>query len=290
MRQVRIATVAFLVEDRPQSIPEIVERAVRYIRISRGKGADIVCLPERVTTANVAPELEDYAERYPGEFTRAFREAARNEKINVIAPYLIRSGGRVYNQATVINKKGEVEGFYRKVQPTAAERRTVTPGNSLPVFKLDFGIIAIMICMDIYFAEIPRIYAFKGAEVVFWPTVSHGPTQESLRSQLVTRAMDNSLVMVESNLAGHPPYAPYTGRFHPATARIVDHNGDIIAQTGRRHGVAIADVDLDEVRLTSNCVLFREPDHIREDLKSITRLDLYGEEYLKLAKKQKRSY
>ncbi len=290
MRQVRIATVAFLVEDRPHSIPENLERALAYIRQSKAKGADIVCLPEMVTTANVAPELEMYAEAYPGEFTRAFREAARSEKIQVIAPYLVRSGGRIYNQATVINRKGEVEGFYRKVQPTAVESHYVTPGNTLPVFKLDFGTIGIMICMDIYFGEIPRIYAFKGAEIVFWPTISHGPTQESLRSQLMTRAMDNSLVMVESNLAGHPPYAPYSGRYRPATARIIDHNGDIIAQTGRRHGVAVADVDLDEVRLTSSCVLIREPDHMREDLRAITRLDLYGEEYLKLAKKQKRYY
>jgi len=290
MRQVRIATVAFLVEERPHSIPENIERAIDYVRQSRAKGADIVCLPEMVTTANVAPELETYAEAYPGEFTRAFREVARSEKINVIAPYLVRSGSRVYNQATVINRKGEIEGFYRKVQPTGAESRLVTPGSALPVFKLDFGVIAVMICMDIYFGEIPRIYAFKGAEVVFWPTVSHGPTQESLRSQLMTRAMDNSIVMVESNLAGHPPYAPYSGRYRPATARIIDHNGDLIAQTGRRHGIAIADVDLDEVRLTSNCVLIREPDHTRDDLKAITRLDLYAEEYRKLAKKQKRYY
>jgi omega-amidase len=287
---VRIATVAFLVEDRPQSIPENLERALEYVRQAQGKGADIVCLPEMVTTANVAPELETHAEHYPGEFTRAFREVARTRKINLVAPYLVRSGGRLYNQATVINRKGEVEGFYRKVQPTGAESRMVTPGNVLPVFKLDFGTIAVMICMDIYFGEIPRIYAFKGAEIVFWPTISHGPTQEALRAQLVTRAIDNSLIMVESNLAGHPPYAPYTGRFRPATARIIDHNGDVLAQTGRRHGVAIADVDLDEVRLTSSCVLIREPDHMRDDLKAITRLDLYGEEYLRLAKKQKRYY
>ena len=290
MRQVRIATVAFLVEDRLHSIPENVERALDYIRQAKAKGADIVCLPEMVTTANVAPELEIYAEAYPGEFTRDFRDAARNQKINLIAPYLVRSGGRIYNQATVINRKGEVEGYYRKVQPTGGESHHVTPGNTLPVFKLEFGTIAVMICMDIYFAEIPRIFAFKGAEIVFWPTVSHGPTQESLRSQLMTRAMDNSLIMVESNLAGHPPYAPYSGRYRPATARIIDHNGDIIAQTGRRHGIAFADVDLDEVRLTSNCVLIREPDHMQEDLKAITRLDLYGKEYLQLAKKQKRYY
>jgi predicted amidohydrolase len=290
MRQVRIATVAFLVEDRLHTIPENVERALDYVRQAKAKAADIVCLPEMVTTANVAPELESYAEAYPGEFTRAFRDAARKEKINLVAPYLVRSGKKMYNQATVINRKGDIEGYYRKVQPTGAESRSVTPGSSLPVFKLDFGTIAVMICMDIYFAEIPRIYAFKGAEIVFWPTVSHGPTQEALRSQLTVRAMDNSIVMAESNLAGHPPYAPYAGRFRPATARIVDHNGDVIAQTGRREGVAVADVDLDEVRLTSQCVLIREPDHTRDDLRAITRLDLYADEYRKLARKQKRYY
>ena len=162
--------------------------------------------------------------------------------------------------------------------------------EDLPVFDLDFGRIAVMICMDIYFPEIPRIYAFKGAEILFWPTVSHGPTQESLRTQLTARAIDNSLIVVESNLANHPPYAAYAGRFRPATARIIDHNGDILAQTGRRHGVAIATVDLDELRLTSQCVLIREPDHTREDLQRITRLDLYAREYGRLSRKQKRYY
>ena len=42
--------------------------------------------------------------------------------------------------------------------------------------------------------------------------------------------------------------------------------------------------------MTSGCVLIREPDHTREDLQSITRLDLYAEEYLALARKQKRYY
>ena len=290
MRNVRIATAAFLVEDHPHSIAMNVERAVEYVKRAHEGGADIICLPEMVTTANVPKELEYHAEKYPGEYTRTFRRAARSYSINLIAPYLVRSGRNLYNQATVIDRKGKIAGFYRKVQPTAEERRTVTPGNDLPVFTLDFGRIAVMICMDIYFPEIPRIYALKGAEVLFWPTVTHGPTQEILRTQLTARAVDNSLVMVESNLASHAPYAPYSGRFRPATARIIDHNGDILAQTGRRHGVAIASVDLDEVRLTSGCVLMREPDHMREDLERITRLDLYAKEYARLSRKMGKRY
>jgi len=279
MRKVHIATTSFLVEDHPHTIEMNVRRALEYVSEAAGKGADILCLPEMVTTTNVPEDLAYHAEDYPGEYTEAFREEARKSRLNLIAPYFVRVGTILYNQATIIDRKGEVVGYYRKVQPTGAESHHVTPGDELPVFDLDFGRIAVMICMDIYFPEIPRIYAFKGAEIVFWPTVTHGPTQEALRTQLTARALDNSLIMVEANLAGHPPYAPYAGRFRPATGRIIDHNGDVIAQTGRRHGIAMATVDLDEVRMTSGCVLIREPDHTREDLQSIARMDLYAREY-----------
>jgi predicted amidohydrolase len=290
MRNVTIGTTSFLLEDSPHSVEMNLRRAVDYVTLARERGADILCLPEMVSTANVPEDLEYHAELYPGEITRTFQRAARTHRINLIAPYLVRSGNRRYNQATVIDRKGKIVGFYRKVQPTAEESRHVALGKELPVFDLDIGRIAVMICMDIYFPEIPRIYAFKGAEILFWPTVSHGPTQEALRTQLTARALDNSLIVVESNLANRPPYAAYIGRFRPATARIIDHNGDVLAQTGRRHGVATATVDLDEVRLTSQCVLVREPDHMREDLESITRLDLYAKEYARLSRLQKRFY
>jgi predicted amidohydrolase len=290
MRPVTVGTTAFLVEDSPHTVEMNIARALGYIENAKEKGADILCLPEMVATANVPGDLEYYGEKFPGAVTKTFQRAARACRINLVAPYLVRVGRSLYNQATIIDRKGKIAGFYRKIQPTAEERRHVVPGNALPVFNLDFGRIAVMICMDIYFPEIPRIYAFKGAEILFWPTVSHGPTQESLRIQATARALDNSLIVVESNLASHPPYAPYIGRFRPATARIIDHNGDILAQTGRRHGVATATVDLDEKRLTSHCVLIREPDEIREDLESITRLDLYAREYAKLSKSRKRGY
>ncbi|MCB0717455.1 MAG: carbon-nitrogen hydrolase family protein [Bacteroidetes bacterium] len=290
MRNVKIATTSFLVDDRYHTVDLNVDRALAYVREAAVTGADVVCLPEMVTTTNVPAELAYHAEDYPGAYTDAFRQEAKRSRVNLIAPYLVRDGNDVFNQASVIDRDGEVVGVYRKVQPTGEESRHIKAGSELPVFQLDFGKIAVMICMDIYFPEIVRIYALKGAEIVFWPTVTHGPTQEALRTQLSARALDNSVVMVEANLAGHPPYAPYAGRFRPATGRIVDHNGDIVAQTGRRHGLAHATVDLDEVRQTSGCVLIREPDHFREDLESIARLDLYASEYLALSEKQDRYY
>ena len=127
MRNVRIGTTAFLVEDTAHTPEMNVSRAIQYVGVAKQGDADIVCLPEMVTTANVHKELEYHAEDYPGAYTETFQRAARDHAINIIAPYLVRAGGRIYNQATVIDRKGNIAGFYRKVQLTAEESRHIAP-------------------------------------------------------------------------------------------------------------------------------------------------------------------
>jgi predicted amidohydrolase len=289
MRKVRIATASFLIEDIPHTVEQNFVQCEQWILEASEQEADILCLPETVLTNNV-PEGHLNPEDYPGKWTELFQSAAKEHSIHVIAPFFARSEGQVYNQATVIDDHGEIAGIYRKLQPTGWEAKFVTPGDKLPIIELSFGKIAVMICMDIYFPEIARIYAMKGAELLFWPTTTHGPTQSGLEAQLRSRAIDNSLHIVESNLAGHPPYAPYAGHFYPGNARIIDHSGDIIAQTGRRAGLAVADIDLDEKRKTQGVFLLNEPDDTRADLESLTRMDLYAREYETLASEQIRFY
>jgi predicted amidohydrolase len=295
MRKIRIASVSYLMEDSVDdgsSMPHTVEfnlsRAAHYIEEASAAGAQIVCLPETVTTngvlnTNGKPIVSD-------EWTSFFQEQARNHSIAVVAPFFVSDGNAIFNQASVFNASGNAIGHYRKVQPTGSEAEWITPGSEFPIIDLGIAKIAIMICMDIYFPEIARIYAMKSADILFWPTTTHGPTQSGLEAQLRSRAIDNSLWIVESNLAGHPPYAPYNGRYHPGNARIVDFNGEIIAQTGRRAGLAIANIDLDERRTTSNVVLINNPDDTRADLESLARMDLYAKEYATIGKHQQRFY
>jgi predicted amidohydrolase len=295
MRKIRIASVSFLMEDLPHTVNFNIERAMKYIRDASNAGADIVCLPETMTTNGMGNTKVSVSTGIIDEFSRAAREYS----IAIVAPFYLSDGDEAFNQATVFDSSGNEIGRYRKAQPTGSEAKWITPGNNFPIIELDITTkenvrktvkIAIMICMDIYFPEIARIYAMKGAEILFWPTTTHGPTQSGLESQLRSRAIDNSLYIVESNLAGHPPYAPYSGRFYPGNARIVDFNGDIIAQTGRRAGLAIADIDLDERRKTSGVVLINEEDETRADMESLVRMDLFAEEYSQFAKNQKRYY
>ncbi len=288
MRNIRIATVSFLMEDEPHSVEMNLDRIASYIKEASHNGANIVCLPETVTTngvANVKAETDGYL-----HWTDFFVTEAIRNSIAIVAPFFVREGNAIYNQATIFGPVGNTLGYYRKIQPTGSEAKWVTPGSSFPVIDLGFAKVGIMICMDIYFPEIARIYAMKGIDILFWPTTTHGPTQNGLEAQLRSRAIDNSLYIVESNLAGHPPYAPYNGRFYPGNARIVDFNGDIIVQSGRRAGVAVATIDLDERRKTADVVLIHEQDDTRADLEALVRMDLYSKEYGEIAKHQQRYY
>ncbi len=282
MRNVRIGAVSFLVNDLPHTVELNIARACGYIADAAHAGCDLVVLPEMFRTVNT-PGGEIDPEALEGPTAVAIAAAAVAGRVNVVAPYYVASDGRIYNQATVFDRNGNVVGWYRKVQPTGAEACSVHAGDELPVFDLDFGRIAVMICMDIYFPEIARVYAHKGAEIICWPTVTHGPTQDGLLAQVRSRAIDNAVIIAEANYSEGPPYAPYNGHARPGTARILDAAGDVIAATGRRAGLAIANVDLAEERLTSFTVLLREPDHFRADMERLTRLELYAREYAMLA-------
>jgi predicted amidohydrolase len=288
MANVRVATASFLMEDSAQTVQQNLGRAAEYIRDAAEQHAQIICLPETVTT-NGTPNPIDEAKHSP-EWKHFFSDNAKKYGIAVIAPFFVQEGGETFNQATVFNRDGEACGVYRKAQPTGIEARRVTPGSDFPIIDLGFAKIAVMICMDIYFPEIARIYAMKGADILFWPTTTHGPTQQGLEAQLKSRAIDNSLWIVESNLAADAPYAPYAGRFYPGNARVVDFNGDFIAQTGRRGGIAVCDIDLSEKRKTQDVFLINSPDDTRADLEALARLDLYAKEYAALAERQRRYY
>ena len=67
-----------------------------------------------------------------------------------------------------VGPRGRVAGKYRISQ--------YGDSKELPVFATDFGVIGIILCGDIYSQEIARAMALQGAEIVFCPSQSWGPS------------------------------------------------------------------------------------------------------------------
>jgi len=306
MRRVKIGVISFLRSlqgrEPPTTTKENIQQALDWIDAAGQERCDIVCLPESFNIVGTPalfgsgvgdPEaILAAVEEIPGPISEAVAAKARQHDMYVIPVYLVRDRGRIFNRAAIFDRRGELVGAYDKFNPTEYELKEwgVTAGSALPVFDLDFGRIAVLICYDIFFPEMVRIYSFKGAEVVFLSTGNITPNPRVVYEQLRVRASDYSVHIAMSNFGIAPPYAPHEGRVLPSRACIVDYDGIIIADTGHRPGLATATIDLDEARINTADDLVSPPRLMREDLEAFVKLEEYSREYSELARTQSKRH
>ena len=108
----------------------------------------------------------------------------------------------------------------------------VTPGDTYPVFRTDFGTVGLEICYDNFFPEVARSLALKGAEIIFLPISGDG-RGNGYAWDIVARcrAIDNAVYLIASN-------------YSQKRSLVVDPNGQILADT-KGSGMVTAEIDLD---------------------------------------------
>ena len=200
-------------------------------------GLDIVCLGEAILAVGKSATLKDRAQPIPGPVSEVLAEAARRNNIWVVAGLTELDGEIVYNTAVLLDRQGEIAGKYRKVHlPREEWTKGVRPGNEYPVFKTEFGKVAIQICYDWFFPEAAEIFALHGAEIIFAPTWGNTLPDEEGRvdgeSTFRVRARDNGVYMVPSVYSGN--------------SLVIDPMGRILASNKGKEGVFWAEVDLNK--------------------------------------------
>jgi len=243
-RKATIATVSLDLPGGKPTVQDNVRRALAAIDEAGRFGADIICLPEMYATLGCT-DYQDalhQAVDMQGSISEQISAKAASLKCYIISNTVEQDGDALYNTATLFDRSGAIVGSYRKTHLAPGEETTFAQGDAFPVFELDFGKVGLMICMDIHFPEIARIYALQGVDILFWPTMSYGPTGEFLEVLFRSRAMDNQIYCVTANFCQQP----YLAGKAMGRAYIVGPDGKIRADTGHRAGIAVAAVDLDE--------------------------------------------
>jgi predicted amidohydrolase len=285
-RPMRITVVSVRLTDPASTIEERLEDLAGLVREAGDRGSELVVFPEHCGTHGTR-ELErgtkrsEFAESVPGRFCQCLGQAAMESGIAVAAGILEREEERFFNTVIIIRPDGKPAGVARKTHPTASEVRTegVIPGKDLPVFRFLGCTLGVMNCMDVYFPEVARVLALRGAGLILWPTMAHGPTAEQLLMLCRSRAIENGAWIASANYAYDPPYAPYADRAAMGRAFVMDPDGTIVADTGHRPGTVTTDIELAEPRRTVGVVGFRRSgrDVLPEDLFAMRRPDVYGE-------------
>lgn len=187
-----------------------------------------------VTEKNIFPELVGLSQPI---MEGAFSELAGKYSMYIIGCYLARRNGKIFNIASIFDRKGRIVGEYRKTHLPANEKWQCTPGDSLDVFDLDFGRIGICICYDMMFPETVQVLSLKGAEIVFHPTFGYNWYDAIGEATLKARANDNGVYIITSK-----NYV-YNGA---GKSSIIDFWGQVLADAGfGEDAIVTGEIDLD---------------------------------------------
>ena len=147
----------------------------------------------------------------------------------------------VYNTALVLDRHGNLSGFYDKTHCQTHDRKYV-PGQKLAVFDSDFGPFGVLICADRRWPEAVRSLALQGARIIFNPT--YGMHDEKNLRIMQTRSYESEI------------YIAFT---HPLQSLLTDPMGEVMCNDTLAHvRFSATELDLsyvDEVRVRDSAHL-----------------------------------
>ena len=119
----------------------------------------------------------------------------------------VEEDGHLYNVSYLCRRDGTWEK-YQKVHITPSERDAwgMKGGSELKVFDTDCGKVGILICYDVEFPELARIYADQGMQLLFVPFLTdtqNGYNRVRLCAQ--ARAIENECYVIMAGAVGNLP-------------------------------------------------------------------------------------
>ncbi|MDR1242129.1 MAG: nitrilase family protein [Deltaproteobacteria bacterium] len=144
--------------------------SLQRVEEAAAQGAALIVLPELCNTGYAFSSREEafaLAESVPGgEAVRAWAEAARRLGVHIAAGIAEREGADLYNSAVLIGPEGYI-GTFRKLHLWDEEKLYFEAGNlGMPVFHTPIGRIGLLICFDVWFPELYRLAAMRGADII----------------------------------------------------------------------------------------------------------------------------
>ncbi|MFO7991903.1 MAG: carbon-nitrogen hydrolase family protein [Thermoplasmata archaeon] len=208
--------------------------------------SDLIIFPEMFLTGYTL--RDDYwyeAEEIPGTSSKKISELARSNDCTIICGMpekTVPGKGRVHNSALTATPDGELH-VYRKTHLVNMgpfqDKRYFEAGNALDIIKTPQCNIGVLICYDIFFPELTKTYALKGADILVCISASPSATRKFFETVIPARAVETTSFMFYSNLIGREDQMVFWGG---DTA--VSPTGKLLAK-GPLYEEAVIDVDID---------------------------------------------
>ncbi|MFA6276725.1 MAG: GNAT family N-acetyltransferase [Pedobacter sp.] len=196
-------------------IDAFYEQVKFFVDAVSGYKSDFIMFPEFFNTPllepyNHLPEMEAMRKlaESTAEIVKKIQEYAVSYNVNIISGSMpIIENGKLYNATYLCHRNGLTED-YRKIHITPNEQKYygMSGGDKIGVFDTDCGKIGILICYDVEFPELSRIYADQGMQILFVPFLTdtqNGYTR--VRRCAQARAIENECYVAIAGCVGNLP-------------------------------------------------------------------------------------
>jgi len=182
-----------------------------------------------------------------GPEVAAFRGAClKNDIWGCFSIMELNPKGNPYNSGIVINNKGEIALYYRKLHPWVPVEPWEPGDLGIPVIDGPKGCkLALIICHDGMFPEMAREAAYKGAEIMLRTAGYTAPVRDAWRFTNQSNSFCNLMVTANVCMCGSDGTFDSMGE-----GMIVNFDGAILAHgvNGRADEIITAEVRPDLVR------------------------------------------
>jgi len=237
------------VVDTPADLARQTARIVSMVGKAKRNmpGIDLVVFPEYALhglSMNTDPAIMC---RLDGPEVAAFKQACIDNAIwGCFSLMELNPGGNPYNSGIIIDDKGELRLYYRKLHPWVPVEPWEPGHLGIPVIEGPKGAkIALIICHDGMFPEMARECAYKGAEIMLRTAGYTAPVRDAWRFTNQSNAFCNLMVTANVCMCGSDGTFDSMGE-----GMIVDFDGRILAHgtSGRPDEIITAEVRPDLVR------------------------------------------
>ena len=226
-------------------------------QIASRQKVDLIVFPELITSGNeLGVRFTDIAQRVPGPTINLIAQRANDYGIYVAFGMVTKEKVEsvLYNSAILVGPDGDLVQTYNKIHLRGEERMAFREGFKLPIAETDIGNIGLMLGYDLAYPEVARSLALDGADIICCLANWEATHIDEWKTYSRARAYENAVYIIGANRVGEDVTMTFGGE-----SMIVGPRGQLYAslidetdpETGEPlEGIAMAHIDLDEVRKT----------------------------------------
>ena len=199
------------------------ERCEQMLQKATDLKCDLALFPETMDFAWTHPSGLKEADGIPGVFSDKLCQFAKQYRIYICAGLTEKTGEGNYNAAVLIDREGQIQTVYRKINLLEVEFPYYLVGPSLAVVTSPWGKLGLNICSDNYSdaLSIGNVLARMGANCILSPaswTVPHhitepeDPYKNKWKKPLLTLSKTFKIYIVSATGVGYIVGGPYEGK------------------------------------------------------------------------------